>query len=401
MRKRTLVFSLLFLFLLKFTAELSGTEGWEITAKTDHGILARLDGERQVLFLEGTAEEMGRAHGELMKEEIGQMAKKIALVGTAYTVEQKISFVEKISEAQRRCSPFTPERYFREMDAMADSSSQTKASVRRLNFFPEMFHCSGIAVRGKGTIDGNVRHARVLDYMRDIGIQDYAAAMLFMPSESVNGKKFNAWVSISYPGFIGTVTCMNEKGLVMGEMGGRGEGFWDGIPMTFLMRRVMEECGTVEEAVSLLQSVPQTCIYYYVLSDAENNIAAAVCDATDHDHEKVHIIRPNEDYPDWMPNGSVLPFKDPDAVYISGKGERIETLGERLKANFGQIDTQTMIEMIKRPVCMKSNLHNAVFEPVTRDFYFAEAKKKALAADEKYFKGNILGWMKFYNENKK
>ena len=74
---------------------------------------------------------------------------------------------------------------------------------------------------------GRVLHARVLDYMRDIDLQDAAAVTVFMPDGRYK------WMSLGYAGFIGTVTAMNEKGLAIGEMGGRGQGHWDGMPMTF------------------------------------------------------------------------------------------------------------------------------------------------------------------------
>ena len=61
---------------------------------------------------------------------------------------------------------------------------------------------------------------------RDIGLQDVRAATVPRPRGTT------LWMSLGYAGFIGTVTAMNEKGLAIGEMGGRGEGQWDGIPMS-------------------------------------------------------------------------------------------------------------------------------------------------------------------------
>ena len=81
-------------------------------------------------------------------------------------------------------------------------------------------------------------------------------------------------MSLGYAGFIGTVTAMNEKGLAIGEMGGRGEGDWDGMPMSFLLRDVMERADTVEEALAILRAAPRTCEYYYVLSDRSGALRA-------------------------------------------------------------------------------------------------------------------------------
>ena len=395
-------FAALLIFGLFFVLPLPGQEtspsGLSIVAETGRGIRALLDDERTVLFLEGTAEEMGRAHGELYADEVKAISAKVTTVGLAYTLKKKTSFAKTVAEAENRARPFTPERFFREMDALAAAADLSPKAVRQINFFPEMFHCSGAAVRGRATPDGRVRHVRVLDYMRDIGMQNYATLIVFMPSEKIDGRPLNAWVSVSYPGFLGAVTCMNERGLAMGEMGGGGEGKWDGLSMTFLMRRVMEECATVEEAIALMKSVPLTCDYYYVLSDKNRSIAAVAAIAGT--ENAVAVIRPNEDYPDGLPGNAKLPKKFEDIVYISGQGERINALAGRLEENYGKIDAQKMIEIVKRPVCMKSNLHNAVFEPETLDLWFAEAGRKTIAADEKYFRANLAELVRFYQENK-
>ena len=58
-----------------------------------------------------------------------------------------------------------------------------------------------------------------------------------------------AFVNVGYAGFVGSVTGMNEAQVSLGEMGGRGEGHWDGVPMANLMRRGLEECGSLAEVI--------------------------------------------------------------------------------------------------------------------------------------------------------
>ena len=87
-------------------------------------------------------------------------------------------------------------------------------------------------------------HGRVLDYLRGVGLEKNAVVIVHRPRLRV------AWVNISYAGFIGTVTAMNEKGISVGEMGGRGWGDWDGKPMAELLREVMEKAATLDEAVA-------------------------------------------------------------------------------------------------------------------------------------------------------
>ncbi len=355
-------------------------QGLTFVAETKHGVRAKLDGVRDVLFLEGTPEEMGAAHGRLMKSEIESTRARVYIAGTASSLAKDESFIARTDEAILRTKPFVPERFYSEMDALADSLGYDRQDVYRLNNFMELFHCSGVAVRGSASKDGRVLHARVLDYARDIGLQDSSTIIVFMP------KGHYAWISVSYSGFCGAVTAMNEKGLAIGEMGGGGEGKWDGLPMAFMMRRVAEECSTVDEALALMKSVPLTCDYYYVLSDARGNLAAV--QAIAESETPVVVLRPGEDC-------ARLPGALADVVYVSA-GTRATALFERLRDNFGNIDVEKLQEIIRRPVAMNSNLHDAIFAPETLDLWHAEAGKKTPACDEPYLHINLSEAIEFY-----
>jgi len=359
-------------------------KGLRVVAKVPHGVLFRLDGARDVLALEGTPQEMGKAHGLLLKEKVESIRARINAAGALASLKEGVDFFDKTDEAIRRTRPFTPERFYDEIDALADATGIETTDVRRLNNFPELFHCSGAAMRGDATTDGQVLHVRVLDYMRDIGIQEDAVTILYQPKDRF------AWISVAYAGFVGTVTAMNEKGLTIGEMGGGGEGKWDGLPMAFMIRRVVEECATVDEALALMKSVPLTCDYYYVLSDAQGNLAAV--EAIAESENPVVTLMPGEATPR-------LPGALKDVVYVS-KGERAVALYERLRDNYGKIDAQTLQETIKRPVAMKSNLHDAIFAPETLDVWSAEAGKTTPACDEPYVFVNLNELKKRYQQEK-
>ncbi len=350
-------------------------------ASNGKGMLCLLQNRKQILFMSGSPEEMGAAHGELMKKQIKQMTDIIFLVSAGYLVSKDDWFFTKIQEVLKRTAPYTPKRFITECDAMSKKAGITEKDGLHINFFPEMFHCSGIAVRDKASLNGQIIHARVLDYMRDINLQKLATLMVFMP------KKHNAWVSVSFAGFIGTVTAMNEKGLAMGEMGGRGFGKWDGLPMNFMMRRVMEECSTVEEALALMKSTPLTCDYYYIISDKNKNMVGVEAIGG----KPIRIIKPGEQNPR-------LPFVPKDTVYISG-GKRANYISDRLKKHYGKIDAKVMIDIIKRPVAMRSNLHNAIFLPESGSMYFADAGKNTVACNEPYYKINLKELIEYYKAN--
>ncbi len=344
-----------------------------------HGLVCRL-GSKTILLVAGTPEQMGAAHGTLLKQKVLQLHERVLfLVGGADSIQSGVWFSDRMAEIERRTTPHVPPRFLAECDALSRSVGVSPREGRQANLFPERFHCSGVAVRGKATRNGSIFHARVLDYMRDINLQGAAAVVVFMPE----GR--NAWMSLGYAGFVGTVTAMNEKGLAIGEMGGRGEGDWDGMPMSFLLRDVMERAATVEEGLQILRTTPRTCEYYYVLSDKAKNMAGVHADA-----RQITILRPGQQNPQ-------LPFVPEDTVLISGPG-RAEALSQRLQQHYGKIDVPTMIEILKRPVAMSSNLHDAIFAPETLDMWFADAGRHTPACDEPYAHCNLAALVRFYRQ---
>ena len=355
----------------------------EIVAQDPNGcgLLGKLEGKR-VLIVSGTPEQMGAAHGTLLKDEVRvTMQRVVYLVGAASTAQSGKWFFDEMAEIERRTTPHLPKRFLAECDAMATAAGVSLRDGRYGNLFPEKFHCSGVAVRNKASLDGQVVHARVLDYMRDIGLQDSAAVVVFLPDGH------NSWISLGYAGFIGTVTAMNEKGLAVGEMGGRGEGNWDGMPMSFLLRDIMERANNVEEALEILKSTPRTCEYYYVLSDRSRNIAGVKATP-----EELLVLRPGEQHPE-------LPPVPEDVVFFSG-GDRAKVLSQRLHEAYGKIDVPKMIEIIKRPVAMNSNLHDAVFLPESLDMWVADAGRDTVACDERYAHVNLGELLEFYKSQK-
>ncbi len=353
----------------------------EIVARdpAGHGLLCRLEG-KTVLLVHGTPAQMGAAHGTLLEDKARVLtARALYLVGGIDTIHGDRWFLDRMEEIHRRTAPHIPPRFFAEIDAAARAAGLSKRDGRLANLFPERFHCSGVAVRGKASADGRVYHARVLDYMRDINLQGAAAVQVFMPDAHYD------WISLGYAGFIGTVTAMNEKGLAVGEMGGRGEGDWDGMPMSLLLRDIMERASTVDKALEILRTSPRTCEYYYVFSDKAKNMAAVRATP-----EELTVLRPGEQH-------EMLPFVPEDTVLISAE-DRARHLSQRLQKHYGRIDARVMMEIIKRPVAMSSNLHDAVFVPESLDMWCADAGKHTLACDEPYVRCNLAELVRFYKD---
>ena len=128
------------------------------------------------------------------------------------------------------------------------------------------------------------------------------------------------------------------------------------------------------EALAIFRTSPRTCQYFYVVADAKTNCAVGM----EASWNRFDIIRPNETHP-------LLPKAVKDAVVLSA-GERYEELVRRVQAGHGTFTAETALRLMDRPVAMKSNLHNVLFEPKSTRFWVANATKdRKPAAEQKYY----------------
>ena len=352
------------------------TKPAERAKKVEHGELRWVDGHRVVL-LSGTPEEIGDAHGKLLKQEANRCIDSVMYAfGTAQTIVTGRWFRDDLDAAYSKLAKHIPERHKVETRAMAESLGLDKDLVEALNVFPEMFHCSGFALFGKATKDGKLYHGRVLDYMTEIGLQDAATTFIVAPEGMI------PFANVGYAGFIGSVSGMNAEKISLGEMGGRGEGQWDGVPMATLMRRGLEECSSLAQVKDLWKNNPRTCEYYYVFADGEDRSAVGVAATPD----KLQFVAPGEGH-------ELLGDGIEDAVVLSA-GSRLEELRKRVKTGYGKFDADSAQGLMCRPVAMKSNLHNVLFVPEDGVLYVANADHKHPAAERPYVKLDLLDLVK-------
>jgi hypothetical protein len=343
----------------------------KLVATHGKGRLEMRDGTR-VLFLRGTPEEMGDQQGTLLKPEVRDLVDRVLYgVGVGSSFAKGRWFFGEIEQCQARVERFTDPRALREMDAMAKAAGLDKQEMRLANFFPELFHCSGFALMGNATTGGRIFQGRILDYLRGVGLEANAVVTVNQPNDA------HAWVNISYAGFTGSVTAMNDQHISIGEMGGRGEGNWDGKPMAQLVREVMEKASTLDEAVEIMKRGPRTCEYFYVITDGKTHTAVGLA-ATP---EQLEVLHPGEAHPR-------LPTPVADTVLMSA-GDRYKELVRRVQAGYGHFDADSARELMTRPVCMNSNIHSVLFAPDTLDFWVANADGKNVASATRFTQYNL------------
>lgn len=344
-----------------------------VVARCGRGFLEEVDGHA-VLHLAGTPYEIGFQHGRLLRDRVhavcryllDEKAKEMTMEWAGVKVAGPQLVIQGIQLIQQ---PFIPAWYEEELRGVADGSGVPLADIRACNFIPELFHCSGFAVSGAATGNGQTYHGRVLDYGCDWKLQEHPVIVVARPEGRI------PFVNVTYAGFIGCVTGMNAERISVGEMGGAGLGKWAGVPMAILMREVLERATTLPEAVAIFRDSPRTCEYFYVIADGKTGEAVGMEAGADA-FGTVAMGEANER----------LPHAIDDAVVLSA-GDRYELLVERVRANHGGIDAGTALSLMDRPVAMASNLHNVLFETSTGRFWVAHASPEGAPAAEQRYRG--------------
>ncbi len=340
----------------------------QLIARQGPGWLERIDGY-PVLHVKGTHYEMGYQHGVLLRDSIRENLHYLLEVkGDTALVEfgplrlKPRQLLETIIRIQE---PFVPQKYWDELQGLADGAGVPLDDVRVANFIPELFHCSGFALMNDATADGTLYHGRVLDYATDWRLQEHAVLVVARPEGGI------PFVNVTYAGFLGSVTGMNARQVSIGEMGGAGLGHWEGVPMAWLVREVLEGAETLEEAIAIFRDSPRTCQYFYVIADAKTNQAVGMEASWNH----FELVHPGAEHP-------LLPEPLPDTVLLSA-GERYTELARRVKAGWGDFQVESALRLMDRPVAMSSNLHNVLFEPSSTRFWVANAGPDGQPAAER------------------
>jgi isopenicillin-N N-acyltransferase like protein len=154
---------------------------------------------------------------------------------------------------------------------------------------------------------------------------------------------------------------MNAEHVAIGEMGGGGLGHWDGVPMAFLVREVLEKAKNIDAAIAVFRDSPRTCQYFYVISDGKTNEAVGM----EASWNRFDVIKAGVRH-------ELLPKPVKDCVLLSA-GKRYEELVRRAEANHGKLDLQGAIHLMDRGVAMKGNLHNVLFAPRSTKIWIANA----------------------------
>ncbi|MCA1901445.1 MAG: C45 family peptidase, partial [Candidatus Hydrogenedens sp.] len=297
----------------------------------------------------------------------------------------------------RLCSPHIPPRYERELEGLADGAGVKLQDLRRVHVVSVITErgCSSFAVWGEATTDGKLYHGRNFDWIMEAGIQDTAVLFCYEP------EGLNSFVSVGYACAIGVLSGMNMRGVSIAQIGATNKDRRiDGIPLEFLLRRILEEASTLDKASDIIKSARHTVGYNYVIADGDDNRALAFETCAHH----VAIFTDNDpketvEYAIPIPNAVMRADEAmdptirslqtcanaPNMPYGSNSYDhRYKGMATRIKENYGKIDQNIALEILKAVAMVNVNLHSVLYCPTDLELWVAHAKGKEDAAKQPY-----------------
>jgi len=375
--------------------------GISLYGEETQGYLTSQEGHK-ILHLCGTPYQRGYQHGVLLKGMIHHNIQTFIDNQQMQSHPRAIAFQENVP----KILPYIPQNILEELRGLSEGSDVPFEKILLLNLFPEMFHCSGIVVQGSATKTGDLYHVRALDYRIGKNLQHTAVLFCVKPEQAY------AYLNVSYAGFIGCVTGMNSEQISVGEIGGLGYGHWEGVPMAFLLKEILESSTSLEEVIAVLQKHRRTCEYYYLIADGKQQKAVGVYATA----SQIHCISQGSNYallaPRELPANydcdgmndkffladftqTVSPYQTAiydahktlvalfhhsleDSLVITGFAHpwRYPHLIEELQKSWGHITPLSLQNMLHQHTTLSSNLHNAIFAPADMKLWVAHAGKE-------------------------
>jgi isopenicillin-N N-acyltransferase-like protein len=179
--------------------------------------------------------------------------------------------------------PQFPRDHLRELEAAARASGWPRDLLVFANTVPDLRKiggCSTLIVDAGRSATGGPLFGRNLDGPAFGPLYELPLVVVCRPQGKLG------FASVTYPGMLGVVSGMNEKGLAIADLtvtdAKDGSATLDaqGVPFTLAFRRVLEECSTVEEAEKLLRSLRRTIRQNVALCDARGGAVLEVTPKT-------------------------------------------------------------------------------------------------------------------------
>ena len=207
--------------------------------------------------------------------------------------------VPLLVRAARTLQRHVPAEYLDEMEGVARGAGVPYDAILLENVFLTLAEqpnplslltlparCTNVVATGDATSMGQLLHGSTLDWgMREV-LRPRTRALVMEPATG------HPFVSVTWPGMVGTLRAMGAQGLSLTEesCAAPGDSTLDGVPVNLLMRQVVQHAGSLDEAVRLLTEAPGTCGYKITVADGRA-LDARVVEVTARQHQ---VRRPRQ-----------------------------------------------------------------------------------------------------------
>jgi isopenicillin-N N-acyltransferase-like protein len=222
-----------------------------------------------VLTVSGTPEEIGQAVGALAVRPGQRMLDYPEDLLTHF----HLHFLwGTFARAGNRMVARFPADYRRELEALVESSNVERDRLvvgNTLFDLKKVLACSALLVEPERSATGAPLLGRNLDYPSLGYAHEHSLVTVYRPE----GK--HAFASVGFPGLVGCLSGMNDMGLSLAILevfqvkAGQRRFDSTGIPYALCYRQLLEECATIAEAKTLLESMPRTTTTNLVIADRD------------------------------------------------------------------------------------------------------------------------------------
>lgn len=226
-----------------------------------------------VLELRGSPAEIGEQFGTLAVKNAPAMRQfRQQFLRDAGIADQEF-FLKLMA---RRLQTGLPKPYFQELEAAATASGWPLGDLLFANTVYDLssgMGCSTIVVDKERSATGEPLLARNFDWLATPRIHEHTLIAVFHPT----GK--HAFATVTITPITGCITGMNDAGLTvaineitLGESADKSKFNWDGVPMLYAYRQVLEDCTSVAEAEQLLRTIKRTTTACMTICDRNGGV---------------------------------------------------------------------------------------------------------------------------------
>ena len=317
-------------------------------ATADGGELRYIHGI-PVLFLEGEPEQMGRQQAALV---LGAARRHLQLPKTILGQYGGGFLWPLVVGYSRSLMKDAPERYQRELKGTLAKGTYQQEEIDALFVANSLIELRCFDLCSAFLVEPERSANREMLFGRNLDIPTYGCLDRLVCVAVCRPANRHAFASVTWPGFIGVLSGMNDAGLAVacldsGPAKDDSPAFCLGTPLSLTFRRILEECSSIEEAQKLLAAAKRTTWMNLAACDRQR---AVVFEIT----PKSVVARRAEDHLLACTNH----FRSPELSVtkqcwryriLEGYWQRSQPFhwhdvaGALDKVNFGQETTQSMI----------------------------------------------------------